>query len=160
MKSLIINKYLLIMIGISTFSLSSLAQCNDQLLTLASEKLTNYNYVKDFKIKMKKGKKDAPIPSQRSTVILNSGARYKIYTVSAKDYDGKLIADFFSQEGIIASTYGQESHKHYESIEFECRKTGVYYISLYFEDAKEGCGICILAIEDDGVRRERMTTFR
>ena len=109
---------------------------------------------------MKKGKSDGPVPSQRAAVILNSGSVYKIFTVSAKDYQGKLIADFYTQEGLLASTYGQELRKHYESIEFECKKTGIYYISLYFEGAKEGCGICILSVETEDGRKDRLGISR
>jgi hypothetical protein len=136
-------------------SFQSFAQCNDQLLAVASERLENYNYVKDFKIKMKKGKK-GDVPFQRSTMILNAGFKYKIFTASAKEFDGKLVADFFSQEGMLASTYSASNKKHYESIEFECRKTGVYYLTLYFEEGKEGCGVCVLSIESDDVKRDRM----
>ena len=129
----------------------SKAQCNDQLLTIASEKLKGYNYVKDYKIKMKKGKKDNP-PFQKTTMILNSGCRYKIFTLNAKEYDGKLIADIFSVDGAVASTYSNDSKKHYEAVEFNCKKTGVYYLTLYFEGAEEGCGICILSIESDELK--------
>lgn len=145
----------LVLSFILTSTLFSFAQCNDQLLAVASERLENYNYVKDFKIKMKKGKK-GDVPFQRSTVILNAGFKYKIFTANAKEFDGKLVADFFSQEGLLASTYAPSSKKHYESIEFECRKTGVYFLTLYFEEGKEGCGVCVLSIEADDVKRDRM----
>jgi hypothetical protein len=131
------------------------AQCNDKLIEIAAARLEGYNYSKDFKVRLKKAKKGEQAPSHRITVILNRGFRYKIFTTSAKEFNNKLVADLYNNEVKIASTWNKDSGKHYEAIEFECAKTGAYFLTLYFDDGQEGCGVAILGVESEEQRVNR-----
>lgn len=131
------------------------AQCNDKLLELAAARLERFNYSKDFKVRLKKAKKGAQAPSHRVTVILNRGFRYKIYTTSAAEYKNKLVVDLYDSELKIASTWNSKDGKHYEAIEFECARTSAYFLNFYFDDAMEGCGVGILAVESQDQRIDR-----
>jgi len=131
------------------------AQCNDKLLEIAATKLQNYNYTKDFKVRLKKAKKGEQAPSHRATVILNRGFRYKIFTTSAVEFHNKLVVDLYDSEMKIAGTWNSAQGKHYEAIEFDCSRTAAYFLTFYFDDGEEGCGVGILSVESQDLRTDR-----
>lgn len=149
------RKTVFAMLMLGLMMLEVWAQCNDKLLEIAATKLEGFNYSKDFRVRLKKAKKGEPAPSHRVTVILNRGFRYKIYTTTASEYKNRLVADLYDSEMKIAGTWNNQQGKHYEAIEFECARTSAYFITFYFDDALEGCGLGILAVESTDQRTER-----
>lgn len=124
------------------------SQCNDELLKKANANIGDYTFVKDFKIKLKKMEKNKPIPYIRSTVILNQGSKYRVLAAEAQEYKSKLIYSLYTSDGfLMGSSYSAQTKKHYNGIDFDCKQTGAYYITFYFEDGKEGCAVGVLTFK-------------
>lgn len=124
------------------------SQCDGkQLLTEASKSLENFVYVKDFKINLKEAVEKRDPKSITHFVLLNKDVKYRFILAEAEGYEGKLIFDLFGDRGIVVSSYNQDTKKHYSVLEFACKKSGMYSISLGFEGAKEGCGMLVYSLE-------------
>jgi hypothetical protein len=137
--------YIAAILLLSCISLNANAQCNDQLLNVAIEAAGDFTYLKDFKVKMKKAKRNSPAPTMKYTVMLSKGNKYKLVGASAQDYDGKIVFELYDQRGKIGSSYNHTTRKHYKEVEFICKKSGAYYVLVYFQDGYEGCGVAMLS---------------
>lgn len=129
------------------WALVTKAQCNDQLLDIASEKLAGFVYVNNFKVKLQEVKKKKDPRNVTYTVILNKGVKYRFVVVSAEEYESKMIFDLMGYKGKLASSYNAATGKHYPVIEFLCQRTGVHYLYLGFQE-KEGCGALVYAFKE------------
>ena len=133
---------------LSVFTLSadlSMAQCNDKLVDKCYPTLGDYTYLKDFKFKMKSGTAEKPNPTAKFQLILSKNTKYRLTACNASEYPGKVIFKLFDQNGLLASSYNPQTKKHYETVEFICKKSGLYYLAYSFEDAKSGCAIGMIA---------------
>lgn len=133
---------LLLVIG---FSLSSKAQCSDELLGVCYPNIGDYKFLKSYPIKMKKSKKGDPPSVAQNSLVLNAGVTYRIAVCNASEYKGKLIVSLYSGSAMISSSYDPRTKNFYPGFEFQCRKSGVYYFSFYFDEGAEGCGMVLLA---------------
>jgi hypothetical protein len=120
------------------------SQCNDQLIRDASNKVGNFYYVKDFKIKFKKAKKNK-VNKMLHSVILNRNTTYLFILGDAKEYEGRILFQMFGDKGKLLSSYNPNADKYYEKLQFTCESTGMYQITLEFSEGKEGCGILVYA---------------
>ncbi|MGY6560521.1 MAG: hypothetical protein ACXITV_00280 [Luteibaculaceae bacterium] len=123
------------------------AQCNDQLLATGAELLEKYTYLKDFRVRLKKSKKNE-IAEQRFSVILSKGTKYRVVAAQAKEFPGNLIVSIFNSNGLVASNYDPSSKRFFSGIDFTCNQSGLYYVVLSFEDGNEGCGVAVLGFEN------------
>ena len=122
-------------------------QCNDQLVDAALGNLQKFTYLKDFRVKLKKSKKNSP-QEARYTVVLSKGTKYRFTCTNAKEYDGKLIFHLYDDSGLVLSSYSKANDKAYNVVDMTCKKTGRYYLSYSFTNGQEGCGVGILAFEN------------
>ena len=123
------------------------AQCNEQLVNLCYPTIDGYTYLKDFKFRLKEASAENPKPTAKFQLILSKDTKYLLTACDAEEYEGKVIYQLFDASGLLASSYNPQTKKHYESIEFVCKKSGLYYLAYTFEDAKKGCAIGMVAFQ-------------
>ena len=121
------------------------AQCNEQLVNKCYPTIEGYTYLKDFKFRLKEGSTENPKPLAKFQLILSKDTKYLLTACDAEEYEGKVIYQLFDASGLLASSYNPQTKKHYESIEFVCKKSGLYYLAYTFEDNKRGCAIGMVA---------------
>lgn len=131
---------------------SSFGQCNDQLVDIALEAIDQkpsdkFTYLKDFKVRLKKSKKNKP-EAAKYTVILSKGTLYRFTTANAKEYPGNLIWTLYDTNGLVMTNYVVSSNKVYATVDMTCKKSGRYYLTYTFEDGKEGCGVGLLSFKN------------
>lgn len=126
---------------------NAFAQCSDELIEVCYPLLGDFKYIKSYPIKFKKSKKGTPPLSGKNVLVLNGGTKYKIVACNAEEMEGKLIMQLFqsSSSTLVGSTYDPTTKKHYNGIEFSCKMSGVYYLSYYFDEGKEGCSVILLS---------------
>jgi len=142
---------LIILIILGCFSSVNLrAQCDDGLIAEVADALGNFNYMKDYKVRMEKMKKKNKMPPQISySIILNEGKKYRFIINYAEDLPGKLKFEMFGQRsGIVLTNYDGLSNKYYNGVEFQCKATAMYTVSLSFSDGQEGCGVVIVGFDE------------
>ena len=127
--------------------LGASAQCNEQLVNKCYPTIDGYTYLKDFKFRLKEASTENPRPTAKFQLILSKDTKYLLTACNAEEYPGKVIYQLFDASGLLASSYNPQTKKHYESVEFICKKSGLYYIAYTFEDNKKGCAIGMVAFQ-------------
>lgn len=119
------------------------SQCSETLLPEATKKLDTFTYTKDFKIKLKEVVQSRDEKYVSVSVMLNKGTKYRFVLDDAKEYEGRLIFELFSDRGRQLSSYEPVVEKHYTVLEYTCNRSGMYFMNFEFKDAKEGCGVLV-----------------
>ena len=135
----------LLLLGLSGSAV--MAQCDDTLLDEPADKLGKFVYLRDFKARLKKGKKGKLAPQLTYSVILNKGTAYRFIMNSADGFNGTIVMDLFDRRGKLISSYNSSADKHYEVIDMLCKQTGVHQIALSFTEGQEGCGVVVLGFQ-------------
>lgn len=108
--------------------------------------LSQYTLVKSYKVSLERGKYVEP--KARFSIMLSKGTRYRINGCSNKDYSkNNFLFALFDNYGKVAQNLDEDKSKYFEAIEYECKKTGVYYLTYSFEDGGEGCGFGSISIK-------------
>ena len=126
---------------------ASNAQCNEQLVDKCYPTIDGFTYLKDFKFRLKAASEVNQKPIAKFQLILSKDTKYLLTACNAEEFEGKVIYQLFDASGLLASSYNPQTKKHYESIEFVCKKSGLYYLAYTFEDYKQGCAIGMVAFE-------------
>lgn len=140
MKKILVLAFLLI----SVASVTSYAQCGDDLLKMALKEMGDAQYLKDFTIDFKKAKKDTKTGFIKFSVILNSRSHYKFNTANGTGNPEKVIMQLYDGDKMLGSNF--ESGKMYKSFEFVCRKSKVYNIVFSFRGGAEGCSKGVMSL--------------
>ena len=140
--------FLLFMLGLISAT-DTKAQCNEELVKMATAELKNSTYLKDFRIRLKKAEKNKPAPVARYSVYLNKGTHYRFSICNSPDFEGKAIMQLFDSDVLLGSTYNADTKKDYFAFDFMCSKSASYQILATFQEGKEGCAVGILSMVKD-----------
>lgn len=99
-------------------------------------------YLKEFVVSLPKAEKDQPPPVYRQAVILRGNNIYRFNLCNDK---GQAILRIYDNTNMVVSSYEPATKKEYNPINFLCRKTGQYIISINFVDGKAGESIGIMS---------------
>ncbi len=126
---------------------TAFGQCNDQLIDTALTKIESFTYLKDFKVRLKKAKKNSP-QAARYTVILSKDTKYRFTTTNAKEYPGELIWTLYDSNGVVMSNFVASKSKAYSVVDMTCKKSGRYYLTYSFLGGASGCGVGLLSFRN------------
>jgi len=126
------------------FSLSSSAQCGDDLLKQALKEMGSSQYIKDFTVEMIKEKKDTKTGYVKYSVVLQSNTQYKFNIVNGSSNTEQMVMQLKQAEKLISSNF--HNGKMYNEFQFICRKTGVYNLYFSFKGGQEGCAKSVLSL--------------
>lgn len=112
---------------------------SEAFLEACAPALGEYTFIKTFDIAPKMGEK------QEISYIMSKGSKYRIVVCDQdiKGYEMKVKLKDRNQK-LIASNYLSEERKYFQTLNYTCPATGVYYIESSFKSNKEGCGVIIL----------------
>lgn len=144
------NKIIIVfLIGFLVFSFKNEvnAQCNEQLVNNCALSVgDNATYLKDFKVKLKKAKRNSPPPVARFSVVLNKGTHYRFTLCNANDYEGEGVIQLYDAQRLLGSTINMKTGQEYKSFDFLCKKSAIYQVFISFKGGKEGCCVGILSM--------------
>lgn len=150
MKKIIIT--IIAAIAITSFlTIETQAQCRQQMVYTCATKGQSI-YLRDFNTKLK----NTRTPSEtgaRWTVVLNKDAKYRFNLCTPDGFENKVILTLYDNQHSEASnpygaTFDSKSNKHFDSFDFVCRKSGMYYVSIRFKkdvSAKKTCAVGIMS---------------
>ena len=124
------------------------AQCNNELIKLCVKENGGATYLKEFPVKLKKGRKGKPQPMARYAIVLSKGSRYRFNVKNDSLNTSFAILQLSDDRKIYGSTYDQYENINYSAFDFFCRNTGTYYIAIIFKEKKEGCAVGLLSLVD------------
>lgn len=140
MKTFIIT----LIISFSVFSSSIFAQCGEILVERGKEKLAGTSIIKDYRILLKKGNKHKP-PYATYKIKLKANTVYRI--VSETDIKNKnpLIIKLSDDYSVLGESFNKETNENSSIFDFLCPKTQNYYLTAYYKNATQGCGVVFLS---------------
>lgn len=130
-------------------SFTAKSQCDEKVINEAKSKLETSIYVKDFKVKLKTVTTTKDIKYMTYPIMLNKGVRYKFVLADDKAFEGRLIFELANDRGRQLSSYIPEIKKHFAVLEYSCNASGMYFVNLEFENAKEGCGVLMYGVKNN-----------
>ena len=99
-------------------------------------------YLKEFVVSLPKGVKDEAPPVYRQAVILRGNNIYRFNLCNDK---GQAILRIYDNTNMVVSTFDTRTNKENNPINFLCRKTGQYIITINFKDGKAGESVGIMS---------------
>ncbi len=125
------------------------SQCDNSLVDKGKEKLKGAKYLKDFKIRLQKGKRGKVPPSMTFSMYFNNGNHYRIVVENSIENEGIGIFSVYDDIKMYGSTYDKEKDASFNVVEFYCTKTQIYYLNIYFKEGKEGCAAIVVGIVEE-----------
>ena len=142
MKRIIIPLILALLFVFSGVNVN--AQCRQQFVYNCAKKNDGAIYLRDFNVKFKKQKKTEQSPAvHRFSVVLNKGTRYRFNICSPEEAEGTPVLTLKDGKKKLVSTF--TSGKHYKTIDFECNKSAIYYVTISMMEGDKGCAVGILS---------------
>jgi len=126
----------------------SKSQCNNELIRLCVSENGGATYLKEFPVKLKKGKKNQPAPYARFALALKKGSHYRFNIKNDSLINSFAVLQLADDYKIYGSTYDKAGQKDYRAFDFYCKNTGTYYITIQFKEKKEGCAVGVLSLVD------------
>lgn len=126
-------------------AISAKSQCSDVLIDSALTRLDGATYMNAFRILMKKGKKNK-IPTASFKVQMNKGNIYRFIVSEAIENKEPLVATLSDDFKKYGSSFDNFEGVNYKGFDFKCTKTGYYYLSAFFKDGEEGCGVIVMSL--------------
>lgn len=117
------------------------AQCGDELMKQALGAMGNFQYIKDFDIKLPTATSKE---GTKFSVVLNSRTHYQINIANGSTNTEKVIVQIYDGDKLIGTNFA--NGKTFEAFQFICSKTGAYKLRVYCEGGTEVCARAVLSL--------------
>ncbi len=135
--------FLIFTVFLLGFNTESKAQSEDDLIEICGMIAGDATFLKDFRIRLDAGD---PPPTQRFSVILRKGIKYRFSVCNSKDFEGKVVLQLLDNNRLLATTYIVATGTDHPSIEYVCNRTGAYHLFFNFRDGKPGLAVGLLSL--------------
>lgn len=122
------------------------AQCGMALKEIVVQEIGEATYLKDFRVKLEKGKNPKKPPTKEFSILLNKGTHYRFNIKADSLTTDQVYLKLYDFTKPYGGNYDPDDGSSYPAFEFFCAKTQVYYLSISFRDASEGCAAAIVSM--------------
>lgn len=139
-----LGRLIILTVCLATISHLSFAQCNVELYSKRSMKLIkgNYMFMKSFRIDGKGGARR----KIEYTCVFSKGISYEIHVTSKSGNSDGIVATLYNPDRRKLASNFFES-KFFQTMRYDCRATGIYYLSFTFRESDAFCGAAILSFK-------------
>lgn len=135
------KRILLSLIAMVAMMASANAQCGDELMKQALGAMGNYQYIKDFDIKLPAATSKT---GTKFSVVLNSRTHYQINIANGSSNAEKVIIQIFDGDKLLGTNFA--NGKTFEAFQFICSKTGAYKLHVYCNGGYDACARAVLSL--------------
>lgn len=135
------KQILLSIIAIFAMASSVNAQCGDELMKQALGAMGNYQYIKDFDIKLAAGTSKT---GSKFSVVLNSRTHYQVNIANGSANSENVIVEIYDGDKLIGSN--SANGKVFTAFQFICSKTGAYKLHVCTSGDTEACARAVLSL--------------
>ena len=132
---------LLAIVSLMTCTTNASAQCGDELMKQALGAMGNYQYIKDFDIKLAAG---TSTTGTKFSVVLNSRTHYQINIANGSTNAEKVVIQIFDGDKLIGTNFA--NGKTFAAFQFICSKTGAYKLQVSCSGGSEACARAVLSL--------------
>lgn len=108
------------------------------------QEIGDATYLKDFRVRLEEGSAKKP-PAKEFSILLNKGTHYRMNIMADSTLEDQAILKLYDFTKLYGSNYDADDGTSYEKFDFFCAKTQVYYISISFAEAKQGCAAAVVS---------------
>ncbi len=120
---------------------ASWAQCGDELMKAALGAMGNYQYIKDFDIKLQAG---TSTEGKKFSLVLNSRTHYQVNIANGSSNSENVVVAIYDGDKLIG--VNQANGKTFPAFQFICSKTGAYKLHVYCPGGTEACARAVLSL--------------
>ena len=135
------KQILLSIIAIFAMASSVNAQCGDELMKQALGAMGNYQYIKDFDIKLAAGTSKT---GSKFSVVLNSRTHYQVNIANGSANSENVVVEIYDGDKLIGSN--SANGKVFTAFQFICSKTGAYKLHVCTSGDTEACARAVLSL--------------
>ncbi len=135
------KRILLSLIAMVAMVAAANAQCGDELMKQALGAMGNYQYIKDFDIKLPAATSKT---GTKFSVVLNSRTHYQINIANGSSNAEKVIIQIFDGDKLLGTNFA--NGKTFEAFQFICSKTGAYKLHVYCNGGSDACARAVLSL--------------
>ncbi len=135
------KKLLLSILAIFAMASCVNAQCGDELMKQALGAMGNYQYIKDFDIKLAAGTSKT---GSKFSVVLNSRTHYQVNIANGSANTENVVVEIFDGDKLIGSN--SANGKVFTAFQFICSKTGAYKLHVCTSGDTEACARAVLSL--------------
>ena len=117
------------------------AQCGDELMKQALGAMGNYQYIKDFDIKLAAGTSKT---GSKFSVVLNSRTHYQVNIANGSANSENVVVEISDGDKLIGSD--SANGKVFTAFQFICSKTGAYKLHVCTSGDTEACARAVLSL--------------
>lgn len=123
------------------------AQCDNALVEQAiDESGPDAVFVRDFRIKLRKGTPKKPAPVGRFTVYLRNNTLYRFNVLSEESMEGRAVIQLYDRNELMGSSINFMMDSEGRFFEYFCDRSDIYTILMSFKEGKEGCAVGVLSM--------------
>ena len=135
------KQILLSIIAIFAMASSVNAQCGDELMKQALGAMGNYQYIKDFDIKLAAGTSKT---GSKFSVVLNSRTHYQVNIANGSANSENVLVEIYDGDKLNGSN--SANGKVFTAFQFICSKTGAYKLHVCTSGDTEACARAVLSL--------------
>jgi len=137
----------LFLFAVAFFSQSVNAQTEAQRIELCSRLAgSDATYQNSYPVQLSAAMPGGRAPSFKQGIAILKGNTLRFTICTDEESSGEAILSLYDQGKLVASSYIPETGKMYQSIDFNCNKTGPYVLEITFKDGREGSAVGIMSL--------------
>lgn len=106
---------------------------------------SDVKYLKDFRVQL--GNTDQSEFRFKANISLWKDMKYRFTMCSLEDSKGLLVLNMQDDaKNLVLSSFDQKTGKAYVSVDFTCKKSGIYQLSYDFAKEKQGSGVGVVSV--------------
>ena len=143
------NPFILLFVFTSCVVFPAFGQCDYTLMEKSKLDVEKYTYLQHFK--MKSAHHSTTASCAQFSVNLAKGITYVFTTENDRTQDGRAIVklsdDFtYYTSNVLTATEDEGEDRLLQGFSFICGKSGIYYLTIKFENNGPGCAVIIMSM--------------
>jgi len=126
------------------FSLNA-QDVSQQVAQCAASAGEDVTYLKEFVVKLDASTPGGAPNQARFALLLSKNTKYRFTICTSPNSEGEAILQLYDMNTLLGTTYIEATGKHFQSFDFNCQKTGIYHVFIFFKDGKAGEAVGILS---------------
>ncbi len=144
------TRIVIAILGWVLLQIPALGQCNNDLVNIAMEQSgKDVLFIREFRVKLKKGTVRNPVPSGKFNVYCKEGSVYRFNIVSDPSSGSKAVLQLFDNGKCLGSTYDNVSNENRNAFDYRTQKTGSYQVVISFQEGEPGCAAGIMSLVEN-----------
>lgn len=121
-------------------------ESDQQVVKCLSSSGSDVKYLKDFRVQLGKAEETGELRF-KANISLWKDMKYRFTMCNMDESKGALILNMKDDASkVVLSSFDEKTGKTYTSVDFICKKSGIYQLSYDFTPDKQGSGVGLVSV--------------